>query len=564
MWEREKNQFNKDKIKKFDYLTYSLSEHKIYYVLYSLNMLYLNYKGENGYSFNATRVATLMDSSYISGIKVFWDSLMNHKNIYTGIKYKDDSALAFIILTNENSVDKLLRIKGGKKLLRRYWNLYKGKYGFSKIQFPTSKNSKTYKYLLQFAAKEDSSYFMNMKEFLRSIGVKVPMTFTNNPYSYYTQKILYKIVDFICVHTYGKYAVGNSDKVLRNSSPLVFNKNIPPAFPTRMLTVNYQNKPIVVDEWNIGYPSIYRIEPIILIPILSAYNDYDGVFYFLMYAHGNYVENPHKRQKYYLTSLENPYSLQVLFIPIMSYMLRNAYIPVNKDSLILNIGDKDKKIEKVFQYKYNPMIGVKGLLYYIKRVIIRFTDKSNLALIKLNIPKNNIIKNNNLFWNYRKGIFSFVSKRYFTYAGKGNGKFRFKGFEINSNNNRLYLVMMPLDRKILRNSNKIIIVVGEDSYHDSDKKIIDKSLLNKYLMYYPGKIEQTSIKRVPSIIWVKPVNVDIYMPYNIRAKMGIYALYPNGKQKFISHVILTNNHLHFDIDTGKYKTCYYILKITDY
>lgn len=558
LWNRNKILFNPENIKKFDYLTYSLSKHNIYYVIYSLNMLFLNYKGDNGYSFYATRGATLMDSNYIRGIKIFWDSLMNHRNMYSGVRYKDDSALAFIILTNENSVDKLLRIKGGKSLLKIYWEKHKGRYGYDKLEFPNSENDSTYKYLLNFAAKEDSDYFVDLKSYLRDIGVKVPITLTNDSYSYYTQRTLNKVVDFIGVHVYGNYAGSDMSKYFKSFSPLIFNGNKPQSFLAKLLSVNYE-KPVIVGEWNIGYPSIYRLESMILIPSLASFYDYDGSLFFSMFSHRNYVESPHKNQKYYLTSLEAPYSLQALFFPVISYAFRKGYIPAFTDSIIVKVSDMDNKIDSKFQYRYNPLTKEKGLLYLMRRVIIIFSNESNLNNIKVKIPRNNIITNRNMYWNYKRGIFSVVADKFIAYAGSSKHKFSFKGFKLNSDNERLCLSIVPIDSKAIQYSEKIIIVIGEDALHLGDEKIMKGRLFDKHIAYYPGRKEQNSIYRIPSSLLMKTVRADIKIPHVKATNLNLYAMYPNGNKQFISHIKVKNDQLDLKINTQKYKTCYFMI-----
>ncbi len=558
LWDRNKNAFDSSHIEKFDYLTYSLSKHKIYYIIYSMNMLYLNYKGYDGFSFHEMKGATLMDMLYRKNIKIFWDSLLNHRNIYNGIKYKNDSALACVILTNENSTDKILTMSNGKKLLKIYWDKHKSKYGFNNITFCSDKNSDNYRYVLQFAAKEDSSYFVEMKNFLRRSGLKVPITFTNNPYSYYTQKTLSKIVDFIGVHTYGKYAGGYSSKIIKSHSPLIFKDNSPSDFPRRILTVNY-SKPVLVDEWNIGYPSIYRLESVILIPSLASFYNYDGSLFFTMFSHKRYLRNPHKRQKYYLTSLEAPYSLQALFFPVISYAFRRGYIPIYTDSMIINVNDTNDKIDGMFQYRFNPLTGKKGLIYFMKRVIIKFSDKSNLKNIRTDIPKDNIIKNKFLYWNYKRGIFSVVDKYFIAFAGSSNDKFSFKEFEVKSKNNRLCLAIIPIDNTPINSSGKLLMVIGENALHYGDDKLIKGRVFDKYVTYYPGYKEQTSIFRIPATLLIKSIHAEISLPYKKTNSLCLYALYPNGNKKYISTIRIKNNKIDFDINTNKYKTCYYLI-----
>ena len=165
-----------------------------------------------------------------------------------------------------------------------------------------------------------------------------------------------------------------------------------------------------------------------------------------------------------------------------------------------------------------------------------------------------------MFWDYKNGIFSFVSSRFFAFTGKSKGKFEFKGFKIDSKNDRLCLAMVPLDKRNISNSDSMIIVVGENSYHDGDNKLIKGLFLDKYFTYYPGKTEQMSIKRIPSSVRVQGVNLDMDMPYHVKGEISIYAMYPNGTKRFISRLKGKNNRLRFNIKSGKYGTCYYLLQ----
>ncbi len=133
--------------------------------------------------------ADLKGYSYVNlsiqqAMKHFNQAYMTHQNRYTGIQYKDDPAIAAVMITNENDIthhfgNALLPDKKVPKHNRLYMGeakIFAKKYGL-----PESTTWRSWEHGPSKLFLNDLEHRFNKKmiDHLRSIGVKVPIVTTS-------------------------------------------------------------------------------------------------------------------------------------------------------------------------------------------------------------------------------------------------------------------------------------------------------------------------------------------------------------------------------------------------
>lgn len=561
IWNSKVYKFNKNKIDRLDYLTKVLSENGVYYSFYT--PIYCIYTQREGLSLRLFKGKALLDEKLIKETEIFWDSLLTHKNKYTGVRYVDDPALAFLIMSNENSVSKLWYQKGGREVLKQFWEEYVKEKQISYTPLPKDDNDKNFLTFLKFAAEKDSIYFAEMKGFLRSLGAKVPITCTNDPYSYYEQRVFFKISDFMAVHTYGYYALGNEGGWVRNRSHLIWNNEAPWDFPARMFTVNYQGKPVIVDEWNKGYPVDSRLEATLMVPLFASLYDYDGVFYFSFFAHADYIMKREEFSSFYMTSLEQPFSIQSIFLPVIGSAFREFTIPPYRDSLVLNIGDPKYFTKEQFNYRFNPLPGILKQIYYLKKIIMSFNRGENVKYVKELFQTRDKIMTTYLDWNYKKGYFITNSEKFVGFVGTLDNKYCSSNLIISGISGFFALTVSSLDGKKLEKSEKILITLGSDAINVGDKIYIPRnsSGLIPKRYWFPSKEEQLEMKRIPAISFLKPVNLKLLLKHTKQRNIKCYSLDANGNIREKVPILWKDKFIEIRPNMGIYKTAYFIIKV---
>lgn len=560
IWNYRSKSLNEKLLERLDFLTSELRKNGIYYSFYTPIICISS--GQDSLPINLYRGLALLDENKSMETREFWKQLLLHRNKYTGIRYYEDPALVFLIISNEYSVSKLWYQKGGIDILRPFWARYLKSKGLPYVEIPEKKTEENFDLFLKFSAEMDSIYFMNTKRFLRSIGVKIPIACTNNPYSYYEQKIFYKISDFLAVHNYGSYCGNSAGGWVRNRSELLFKNGKPGDFPTRMLTVNYKNKPVIVDEWNIGYPIDSRAEVMVMVPGLAALYDYDGLFYFDFFEHYDYLINPEKKKKYYMTSLEQPFSIQTIFLPSISFAFRLFMLPVFTDSIVVNVDRAEGEL--IQQFRFNPFPGLSSQIYFQKRVILSYEKGVPYTEIVEKLEKKSKIVLSNFVWDWEKGYIGLHSDKFAAFAGILDSYCKLGNIVIRGDKEFVVLTIASLDTLNLSKSKKILITVGADAITKGDKLYTAPTFNGeKPIMYwFLGKESQRQIERIPGISYIKPVSINIFIKKmngdisNIRA----FSLDFEGNKKREIPLLYYMEGFEINIMTGESKTPYYLIE----
>ena len=325
--------FDQAKIDKLDYFIAELKKRGIYICL-DLND-YRTFKTSEGIV-NGERLGrgakpyAVFDQKLLERQKDFAKAfLVDHINSYTDLSYADDPAVALIEIYDENGLfirreewgslispykeqlttqwNLWLRYKyGNTDMLKLCWtdntkksalkpseNLENGTVSLPVMSLLTSANPSSYSYLdaparvndgAQFAADIQRDFQSSMQWYLRSIGVKVPITAVGG------QDIITDIAvtalanDYIGINHYWDHPAWTNGNSWRMPSyfylynPLT--QNIKYTFPVVVAQSRVEGKPLVVRELGYCYPNPYRSVGIIEAAAYGAFLDIDAILLF--------------------------------------------------------------------------------------------------------------------------------------------------------------------------------------------------------------------------------------------------------------------------------------------
>lgn len=248
--------------------------------------------------------------------------LQRHVNPYTGLRYCDDPTICLLEICDENGLLATRKQWGQihspyrEELIRR-WNFWlRDRYGstealrrswggpesglapFEKLEeglvalpgvspdvigFQTREPD-----VRRFAASLEREYLAQMVSFLRSLGVKVPITAVTQPDSPASLSAVADTVDFVGGNYYFAHPLERDsypeeiEYCYDASNPLAVRG--PDTAVRRICGPKVAGKPLVIREWNISWPNPYRPAGLLEAAALAARQDVDGMILFSFYT----------------------------------------------------------------------------------------------------------------------------------------------------------------------------------------------------------------------------------------------------------------------------------------
>jgi hypothetical protein len=220
--------------------------------------------------------------------KKYARDLLTHFNVYTQARLTDEPAVALVDIANENSLcrfdRKKLRAMPAVYLdeLKRRFKAYAGEKGlelFTDFERPEVR---------EFYAGLQRAYFSEMRDFLRFLGLKVPVSGSNLAMDGWDLATNAEL-DFIDRHAYWAHPIGGYGEFVKFHHGMltkevepehreVERKRINPIVKVGRLRV--RGKPFVVGEWNVNWPHEYRALGPILMASYALFQDWDGILQF--------------------------------------------------------------------------------------------------------------------------------------------------------------------------------------------------------------------------------------------------------------------------------------------
>ena len=238
----------------------------------------------------------------IEAQKRFITRLLTHRNPYTGLSLAEDPALALIIFHNENSLlyqpnrNRITSPYACRILKRRFNGWLKEKYGDRErlagawgtlagsedpaagtVELPMNPSGRTYSVariadmrLFYYALQK--TYYREIREHLRTLGVRVPMTgsnhWTRDPLDFELNAQL----DYTDRHNYWSHPASPGSWLLENIlfNPLPMSMDPGAGLLGILAGRRVLGKPFAVTEWNDGSTNEYRADAQLLFPAYSA------------------------------------------------------------------------------------------------------------------------------------------------------------------------------------------------------------------------------------------------------------------------------------------------------
>jgi len=274
--------------------------------------------------------ASIFDERMIELQKEFATKLLTHRNPYTGLRYVDDPAIAVVETTNENGVFYFLLMKDlslpeyRRDLLRR-WNRwlmaqYKNRTQLARswstangtgellsaedpvrgtVGFPFGQLQRFSKGalrnrnaalmgplrthdLLRFLGELQHHYYQQMRTHLKQIGVRVPITGTNQTFMICDISINAAMSDFISRNQYWHHPSVKAKPFFKFANVPMLRSDL--SRERNPLAVfagsSVVGKPFILAEFNFPWPNEYRCEGLLMATAYACLQDWDAVLLF--------------------------------------------------------------------------------------------------------------------------------------------------------------------------------------------------------------------------------------------------------------------------------------------
>ena len=272
---------NESEVKKMDYWIYALAQRGIYITTDIFCSRWVG-PGEipempKGISdYNDYKALFLIYDSVYNNFITYMRNILNHKNEFTGYKWKDDPAIVSFSLLNEDALNANWTKPSIKKLFIKKFEEYCKFKGLSSAggsdnpEFPAFLYSLYNKRLTQIRAE------------LVKIGCRKPISDMNcsNGVFLTLPRIGY---DYVDIHHYYDHPQKNEKtgerRQMQNSSIAEFVEMPGTLFPQRFI-----NKPFAITEVEFAGDNVYRSEGAAILGTYSALQDWDMIVQFC-YAH---------------------------------------------------------------------------------------------------------------------------------------------------------------------------------------------------------------------------------------------------------------------------------------
>ncbi|MBU0687716.1 MAG: beta-galactosidase [Candidatus Margulisbacteria bacterium] len=310
-----------DQMEKLDYLIYQLEKRGIY--IFMDLLVHRRFKeGDEVVDYerveDGAKISGFYNRRIIDLQKKYAKQLLTHYNPYSKRRYVDDPAMCTVKIINESmlfyistqvglspvylkeldglwndwlknkygtraKLDEAWTDKYGRKDLHAdedFGNIVRGETllkfqrgGFGNLEKMRDSDTMAFYYDLQV------KYYKEMESYLKSIGVKVPMSGSNHWINIAADVKANAVLDYVDRHRYWdhpKYGYG-INIVFEDQSMLKYPNE---ALPNNFAFYRVANKPFFISEWNCCFPNEYRAEGPMVMAAYSNLQDWDGVLLF--------------------------------------------------------------------------------------------------------------------------------------------------------------------------------------------------------------------------------------------------------------------------------------------
>jgi len=488
-----------DSLDKLDYLLYQLKKRGIY-VFMDL-MVDREFKEDDGVLDyknveRGAKITGLYNERLIELQKLYAKQLLTHYNPYTKMRYVDDPSIVSAKIINESMMFYIGTQFGLSKQylaeLDKKWNewlsdKYKNrgnlekawtdKYGrmdlssdedFKKgnvaradipLRYQRGGGEKREPYrladTLKFYEELQVKYFVDMENYLKSLGLKVPVSGSNHWVNVYADVKSNAVLDYIDRHRYWDHPqFGYGTKIVFENQSML--KNPKDALPNNFAFYRVKDKPFVISEWNASFPNEYRVEGPILMAAYANLQDWDGV---LQFSFNNAGWQAPMEDNFDISAWPNVFSQW----PAAAIMFYRGDVLEAKSFVDARISDEEM---------YGPInednpIAESPLLPLITKTMINFdanTTGNPYEYQKKYHDENKkeiLSDTKELKWNYGKGIFTVDTDKSQAVIGflRGN-KIVLKDVSVSSQNVFCSISLSSISGAPISKSSKILVTAA--------------------------------------------------------------------------------------------------------
>ena len=279
--------FDPESLDRYDYLIYCLKQEGIY--VYLDQLVHRKFKPGDRVDAvdelsNAAKPYSNFDPRLIELQKKFSHDLWNHVNPYTKMAYRDEPAIVLMEFANENDLfTQRVTLEPYRSRLEEKYRAWAEDHGITIGPEPVDFTEFT-EPIMEFLHEVQRSYYIEMRDYLRGIGVKIPITGSNWSRNIALLSAL-QVTDYTDSHSYwdhpsgGKFnnrpMVGSETNVFRSLS---FNRSL--------------GKPFFVSEWDQPWPNEWRAEHALAMAAVAAFQGWNGLTVYT-YRHSTSIPIDH-------------------------------------------------------------------------------------------------------------------------------------------------------------------------------------------------------------------------------------------------------------------------------
>jgi len=273
---------SESQMERLDYFVYQLKKNGIYVCFDVLGLGARRFKlGDGVQDFSnikpGSKGVSFFNQRIIELSRKFALDFLSHKNPYTGNSYLNEPAVAMVEMTNENTLfDEAI-----KKSISPYyqneisnmwaaWLKEKGKTpGDSRERWSQDR---------EFMFELQDSYQKDMYNYLRSIGVKVPIGSSNSQEDILTLAAD-NSMDFTDTHPYWDHVALTASEFRIHNRPMIRQSHLNPCTILNTIArARIKGKPCIVTEWDSMWPNDWRAADILTTASYAILNDFDALF----------------------------------------------------------------------------------------------------------------------------------------------------------------------------------------------------------------------------------------------------------------------------------------------
>ena len=264
--------FDPESLDRYDYLIYCLKREGIY--IYLDQLVHRKFREADGVDSAdqlefAAKPYSNFDPKLIELQKKFSHDLWTHVNPYTEIAYKDDPAIVLMEFANENDLfTQKVTLEPYRTRLEEQYRKWANENGVEVDSNPVDFTNFT-EPITKFLHKVQRDYYVEMRSYLKSIGVKVPMSGSNWSQNLALLSAL-QVNGYTDSHSYWDHP--NGDKF--SNKPMVGEKSNVFAW----LSFNkLYGKPFFVSEWDQPWANEWRAEHPLAMASVASFQGWNGL-----------------------------------------------------------------------------------------------------------------------------------------------------------------------------------------------------------------------------------------------------------------------------------------------